>query len=85
MSPNTPSLQTLTLAIAAVAQEQERATRRLEAGQAGPDEHLAEHVLDLQKALGELGGWYEAERAADRSYPPFEALVAHGRASATER
>lgn len=71
------STQTLMLSIAALAAEQELLTRRIELEPAEVDneEHLSEHVLDIQKALGELAGIYENQRQTDTLYPSVGDLI----------
>jgi hypothetical protein len=81
MTSPAPSIQSLASAIEALATEQERITRRIERGVPDTDA-LADEVLDLQKAISELGGLYESLRAANRAYPPLDALLAQGRARA---
>jgi len=81
MTSPSPSLQALVHAIEALAAEQERITRRIELGAADADE-LADEVLDLQKALSELGGLYESQRATNQVYPSLNTLLAQGRARA---
>ena len=71
------STQTLMRAISAMAIEQELTTRRIEQGSVEEDEeeHLSEHVLDLQKALSELVGIYEHQRQNEPIYPAVEDLI----------
>jgi hypothetical protein len=78
---SSPSLQTLAQAIEALAAEQERITARVERGDADADA-LADEVLDLQKALSELGGIYESQRVTNQAYPALDVLVSQGRSRA---
>ena len=77
------STNTLMLAIEAMARDTELTTRRMETEPAEVDEqeHLSEHVLDLQAALGELGGIYEKQRVEDPVLPSFDDLVASARSN----
>ena len=79
MTSLSPSPQTLAQAIEALAAEQERLTRRIEQGADDADD-LADEVLDLQKAISELGGLYTSQRATNQAYPPLDTLLAQGRA-----
>jgi hypothetical protein len=81
MTSPSPSLQALGHAIEALAAEQERITWRIEQGADDADD-LADEVLDMQKALSELGGLYESQRATDQAYPPLNTLLAQGKARA---
>ena len=78
------STATLILAIEAIALETELLTRRIEASspEIDAEEHLSETVVDLQRALGELGAIYERRRSEEALNLEFDAIVTAGRAKA---
>lgn len=71
------SMPTLFIAIRATAAERSRLLERIarESADVDEDEHLSEQVMDIDRALGELGTAYEAVRAGRPGYPSFEALA----------
>jgi hypothetical protein len=74
------SMNTLMLAIKAVQRDIARHEALLEddsLSDADCDEY-GELVLDLTKALGELGETYEAERGKHEGLPTFDELIAAG-------
>lgn len=72
------SLSTLAIAIVATAAERERLLARIAAvpRETDVEEHLSERVMDIDRALGELGSAYEELRSAASGYPSYEALLA---------
>lgn len=71
------SMSTLSMAIRATAAERSRLLERIarEPAEVDEDEHLSEQVMDMDRALGELGTAYEALRAGRPGYPSFDALA----------
>lgn len=71
-----PSISSLSIAIKAMAAERGRLLVRIESEGADVDEaeRLSERVMDIDRALGELGTAYEALRSGRKGYPSFEAL-----------
>lgn len=79
------STSTLSIAIRATVAERARLLERIarEPAEVDEDERLSERVMDIDRALGELGTAYEALRVGRKGYPSFEALTesdrpAHG-------
>ena len=77
------SLSTLSLAIAAVVAERQRLLARLATVSADVDaeEHLSEAVMDIDRALGELGSAYESLQPTAAGYPDYATLRAGQEAS----
>ena len=71
------SINTLMLAITALSRELNFTTQRInnEPPEVDEQEHLSEHVLDLQKALNEMANHYEKLRSKEPAFPPFDDLV----------
>ena len=71
------SMSTLLIAIRATVIERARLLGRIarEPAAVDEDEHLSEQVMDIDRALGELGTAYEALRAGRKGDPSFEALT----------
>jgi hypothetical protein len=71
-------MQTLMLAISALANERRRILERSQQNTSpGDDEHLAEQVLDIGAALSELAHDYEARKGDSLKYPSYEGLTGH--------
>ncbi|MDB5865730.1 MAG: hypothetical protein JWO70_3536 [Betaproteobacteria bacterium] len=72
------SIQTLMIAISSTVAERSRVLARIAAvtPEIDEEEHLSERVMDIDRALGELGSAYESQRQGARRYPDYEALVA---------
>ena len=71
------STQALMIAISSTVMERCRILDRIAAvsPDVDEDEHLSEHVMDIDMVLGELSGPYEAQIKTDRMYPEYEKLV----------
>lgn len=71
------SMSTMLIAIRATVAERTRLLGRIagEAAVVDEDAHLSEQVMDIDRALGELGTAYEALRAGRKGDPSFEALI----------
>lgn len=72
------SLPTLALAITSTVAERQRLLARIAqvAPEVDADEHLSESVMDIDRALGELGSTYDALDPAAAGYPDYHALRA---------
>lgn len=72
------TMQTLMLAITALANERRRILERLEQDPVTDDEeHLSEEVLDIGVALNELADEYEARKGDSLQYPSYERLTGY--------
>jgi len=71
------STSTLMLAIGALAREKEIFTRRAERATPEVDEaeHFSDQVMDLDRALSELGALYEQQRRQHPVFPPLASLL----------
>ena len=70
------SMQTLMLAITALAHERERVLEQLNReSEADEEQHLSEQVMDIGVALGELADEYEARKGDSSKYPSYERLT----------
>ena len=77
------SIQTLMIAISSTVAERTRVLARIAvvSREVDEEEHLSERVMDIDRALGELGSAYETERKGARRYPDYETLVARAEGS----
>lgn len=70
------TMQTLMLAITALANERRRVLERIQQNPSPDDEErLAEQVLDIGVALNELADDYEARKGDSPKYPSYERLT----------